>query len=105
MENYETVTAALNALRLQGFTIDFNIAFDKNIATEGIVLFEPKDFQITRVYRFEGETDPEDEAVVYGIESFDGALKGVMVSAYGTYADETTNKIIKEITLQPFQNI
>ena len=103
MENYDTVTAALNALRLQGYTIDFNIAFDKLIQTEGNIMFEPEDFQITKVFRFEGETNPDDEAVVYGIESKDGNVKGVMVSAFGPYADPATNVIIQKLSMHTDQ--
>ena len=98
MENYDTVTAALNALKAQGYTIDFNVAFDKRIESEGNFL-DPGDFRITKVFRFEGESDPDDEAVVYGIESKDGDVKGVMVSAFGAYADPYTNSIIKKLAM------
>ena len=39
------------------------------------------------VHRFEGNTDPEDESVLYAIRTPDG-LHGTLVGAFGTYADE-----------------
>ena len=99
MENYDTVTAALNALRSQGYTIDFNVAFNTLIQQEGKAKYNPSDFGIRKVFRFEGDTNPDDEAVVYGIESFDGEIKGVMVSAFGTYADAATNDIIMQLSM------
>lgn len=39
----------------------------------------PDKFEITQMYRFEGDTNPEDEAVVYAIESQDGH-KGTLVN-------------------------
>ncbi|HCR53326.1 MAG TPA: hypothetical protein DIW27_02825, partial [Cytophagales bacterium] len=45
-------------------------------------LFSPDQFEIIEVYRYEGETDPADEATVYGIESKTG-VKGVLVTGYG----------------------
>ena len=101
MENYDTVSAALNSLKLQGYTIDFNIAFDKRIVTEGNLLFSPEDFIIVKVFRFEGASNPDDEAVVYAIESKDGDVKGVMVSAFGAYADPVSNAIIQKLAIHP----
>ena len=45
-----------------------------------------RDFKITEMYRFEGDSSPDDNSVLYAIESKDG-IKGVLVDAYGTYAE------------------
>ena len=99
MENYDTITDALASLRLQGYTIDFNIAFDRGKSNETNKIFDPEDFWITKVFRFEGVTDPEDEAIVYAIESRKEKIRGVMVSAFGTYADPSTNIIIGKLDM------
>lgn len=49
------------------------------------------------MYRFEGDTDPADEAVVYAIESKAG-LKGILVNAYGLYANTMSNEIIQKLS-------
>lgn len=99
MYNYDTVSVALNSLKERGFTTDFNIAFDKLICSETNVCLNPHEFEITEVYRFEGETNPSDEAVVYAVESKDGKLKGAFVSAYGTYADSLSDDMIKKLSM------
>ena len=51
---------------------------------------------ITAVYRFEGMSDPDDNVVLYAIESNTG-VKGLLVDAYGAYADEHKAAFIKDI--------
>ena len=100
MHNYDTVVDAVNDLRKRGYTIDFNIAFDKLICTEGKYCLNPADFEITETYRFEGDTNPADEDVVYAVESKDGNLKGVITSAFGMYAETTSTDMLKKLSLQ-----
>lgn len=99
MENYETVVAALTGLKAKGYTLDFNIAFDKIICNENGLCLNPNEFEITEVYRFEGDTNPDDEDVVYAIDSKDGTIKGSMTSAYGLYADTISADLIKKLSM------
>lgn len=99
MESYETVTAALTGLKSRGFVLDFNIAFDKLMCNENKVCLDPHKFEITEVYRFEGESNPSDEDVVYAIESKDGRIKGVVTSAFGLYADNASAEMIKKLSM------
>ncbi len=94
---YDTVSAAVNGLKKRGFDTDFNL-------TENCIVchqdkFDPADFEIVEVYRFEGITDPADEAVVYGIESKNG-LKGVLVNAYGTYSDSMSAEMAAKLSIE-----
>jgi hypothetical protein len=99
MENYDTVSTALNSLKARGYTKDFNIAFDKLICNETNECLIPNEFEITEVYRFEGESNPSDEAVVYAVESKDGTMKGVIVNAYGLYADSISDEMIQKLSI------
>ncbi len=99
MQNYDTVSLALNSLKERGFTTDFNIAFDKIICNETKVCLNPNEFEITGVYRFEGESNPSDEAVIYAVESIDGKMKGTLVNAYGIYADPLSDEMIKKLSM------
>jgi len=99
MYSYDTVTAALKDLKARGFTVDFNIAFDKIICTDNKICLNPSEFEITEVYRFEGDTNPSDEDVVYAIESKDGKVKGSMSSAFGTYAETISNDMIQKLSM------
>lgn len=58
--------------------------------------YTPADVKIIDFYRFEGPSDPADNAIMYVIETPDGG-KGVLVDAYGAYADEHVNKFMTEV--------
>lgn len=83
MFNYDTVSEAVKGLKDRGFTTDFNLLENYIVCNDE--KFHPEDFEIVEVYRFEGNTDPGDEAVVYAVESKTGT-KGVMISGYGASA-------------------
>lgn len=93
--HYGTVSEALNQFRNQGFTMDFNL--DENCLVCQNERFEADDFEIVDVYRYEGNTDPADEAIVYAIESKSG-LKGVLVTGYGISADSMSEDILKKLS-------
>ena len=93
---YDTVTEALAGLRQRGFTLDFNL-------TENCLIcqgnrFDVNDFEITEWYRFEGDTDPSDEAMVYAIES-DNGIKGVLVTGYGISAEGMSAELAQKLRL------
>jgi hypothetical protein len=99
MYTYDTVVAAINGLKQRGYSVDFNMAFDKLICNQNNICLNPSEFEITEVYRFEGETNPSDEDVVYAVESKDGKIKGVLMGAFGTYADSVSNDMIRKLTM------
>ncbi len=99
--NYDTVTEAVNGLRRRGFTVDFNLAENClvcNDATSTSSVFDVNDFEIVEFYRFEGNSDPADEAVVYAIESNIG-MKGVLVNGYGISADPMSDEMARKLNM------
>jgi len=99
MHSYDTVVEAINELKQRGYTHDFNIEFDKITCHQANVCMDPSEFEITEVYRFEGDTNPSDEDVVYAVESKDGKIKGIITSAFGLYADPLSDKMIRKLTM------
>ncbi len=85
MKNYDTVSQAVSGLRERGYTVDFNLA--ENCLVCNGQNYAIHDFEITEVHRFEGDTDPSDEAVVYAIESINNGVKGILVNGYGIAAE------------------
>jgi hypothetical protein len=96
MYTYDTVSAAVNGLKERGFTLDFNLADNCLQCQDG--KFGSEDFEIVEVYRFEGPTDPADEAVVYAIESNKGH-KGVLVNGYGPSSDPMGDEMAKKLSM------
>ena len=99
MDNYETVTAAINGLKAKGYTLNFNIEFDKLLCKDNNISLDPHQFEITAFYRFEGDSNPSDEDIVYAIESKDGLMKGIVTSAFGMYADNVSTALLNKFTI------
>lgn len=99
MKSFDTVTEAINDLRKRGFSVDFNIAFDKLLCVQNNACLNPAEFEIVETYRFEGDTNPSDEDVVYAVESKDGSMKGIVTSAYGPYADAISTEMIRKLSV------
>jgi len=76
--------------------MDFNLQENCIICNEQT--FNPQDFKIVEVYRYEGDSDPADEAVVYAIESKNG-LKGVLVNGYGISAETLSSDMAKKLSM------
>jgi hypothetical protein len=91
---YETVSEAINGLKKRGYNLDFNLKENCIVCHED--KFNPEDFEIVEVYRFEGDSDPADEAVVYAIESKNGR-KGVLVNGYGISADAMSAEMARKL--------
>ena len=92
MYHYATVSKALEELAAKGFTIDFNLHEDR-------IINNNDDLEIIEVYRYEGITDPGDEATVYGIQSKSGE-KGVFVAGYESYAESEAARTLHEISIR-----
>ncbi len=100
MENnyhYATVTEAINVLRAQGFNIDFNLEENSIVYHAG--KFAHDEFDIVETYRYEGNSDPGDEATVYGIESTSG-VKGILVTGYGISTDNASTAMLRKLGIK-----
>lgn len=94
--HYETVSEAINELQKKGFSIDFNLK--ENNLDQHPEKFE-NSFEIVEVYRYEGDSDPGDEAAVYALESKSGE-KGILVTGYGVSVDSKTTEILKKLPIR-----
>lgn len=102
-ENYGTLSETINGLRKEGYTLDFNISKERIVCHQTNAEFKPEDFEIDKVYRFEGASNPDDQAVLYAISSANFGVKGVLVNGYGISADEATDAIITKLKIHEKQ--
>ena len=65
--------------------------------TDQDVNLRADEFNIDEIYRFEGNTDPGDEMVVYAISSESKNVKGVLVNAFGVYADTISDELMAKL--------
>lgn len=92
--HYATVMEALKILKEKGFEYDYNI-------NEKEIIDNPDHFEIEHIYRYEGETNPDDESMVYGIKSKSGK-KGVFVSGFSANSISDADKILIDISIKDF---
>jgi hypothetical protein len=83
----DTVVEALAQLEADGFTESFRIS-QGNLHCDSKSEVQPIEFAVVdRFYRFEGASDPEDEAIVFGVTNPATGTRGTLVSGYGPSAD------------------
>ncbi|HTE02160.1 MAG TPA: hypothetical protein VK668_22885 [Mucilaginibacter sp.] len=92
--HYDTVSEAIEQLHMQGYTLDFNLTENKLIV--GDQEYAANEFEIADLYRYEGASDPADEATVYALVSKSG-LKGLLVSGYGVSSDSASEETLKQL--------
>jgi hypothetical protein len=100
MKNYESLVDALDDLKQRGYEADF--------ATDTVCLYcgdldlrlNPEEFNVDEVYRFEGDSSPDDNAVLYAISSSTG-VKGTLVDGYGAYSENLSFEMAKKLQDHP----
>lgn len=94
--DYSTLSEAVEDLKTRGYSYEFNVDQACLFCSKISEKFTADELKITAVYRFEGMSDPDDNVALYAIESTRGH-KGVLIDAYGAYADEHKTAFLKDI--------
>ena len=97
MTEMTTISRVLSVLKERGYTEDFNLTDTCLVCHGNSLRLFPEEFVVDKHYRFEGPSDPGDEAIVYAISSLKHNVKGVLVNAYGMYSDKVSNEMIKAL--------
>jgi hypothetical protein len=75
-----------------GYTENFKVENGTILAASGKT-YNSEDVQIVNYYRFEGDSDPADNSILFIIETTDG-LKGTLINTMGAYADDDIGAFI-----------
>ena len=100
MHPLTTLSETLARLKKEGYTEDFNLHGLYLAGQRSAIQLAPDEFVVDQHFRFEGPTDPADEAVLYAISSVRFNLKGTLVNGYGPSSDEAADRIIRAIQQQ-----
>ena len=84
-QEMDTISNVLNRLKLKKQDNEFIINQAGQLSFNG-KSYSKHDIKIVRTYRFEGESDPADEAIIYLIMTNDGVI-GYSLDAYGVYTN------------------
>lgn len=81
------LSLVMNRLTEKGYGNEFKIGRDGAYLDGKSKRYDSDELTIVKTYRFEGDSDPADMAVLYAIEGNDGQ-HGMILNAYGTYSDQ-----------------
>lgn len=97
MQPLPTLSETLTQLKAAGYTEDFNPHGSYLTGQRSAIQLAPDEFEVDEHYRFEGPTDPADEAVLYAISSAKFNLKGTLVNGYGIYSDPINDQLLSAL--------
>lgn len=85
----ETLSQAINELQIEGYI--------SGITLDELSTLNPLDWVIKKIHRFEGNTNPSDNSILYAIARKDGMRKALLINAYGVYNDSEINAFITKV--------
>ncbi|WP_354356389.1 hypothetical protein [Pedobacter sp. UYP30] len=82
-----TLSQVMEKLRLNGKDNELKISDHGKMQSAALSkIYTPEDLTIVKTYRFEGESDPGDNSVLYILQDKDDAMSYI-IDAYGAYSD------------------
>ena len=99
MKQMTSVTEIVSKLKSEGYSVDLNLKENCLECYINSLQLYPGEFVIDRHFRFEGMSDPADEAIVYAISSSKHNIKGILVNGYGIYSDKLADDMIKALEI------
>ncbi len=100
MYSYSSLIEAIEGLRKRGYTEDFKLKWNGLDCSNGQCDILHDEFEIDAYYRFEENTDPSEQSVIYAISSEKYKVKGILINSYGLYADAVTDDLLSKLKIQ-----
>jgi len=97
MRAYSTLSEAVNDLQRRGYSDDLQLGGHCVVGDARGLSLDPEYFHIDEFHRFEGNSDPEDQSIMYAISSAKHGLKGLLVNAYGPDASSMTQAMVQKL--------
>jgi hypothetical protein len=96
MPYMKSLATCLNRMVTEGYDEDFTVTESGLESIHKHINYKPEQIQVVNFFRFEGESDPGDNAILYVIETNDGT-KGTLIDAYGVYNDAKVTQFMKDV--------
>ncbi len=94
-----TLTSVMDDLVRRGFEEHFTLTNGRLRAVSSGKTFTADQVVIAEYHRFEGVSDPDDMAILYGIETRSG-VRGTLADAFGVYADPLVGAFMADVPLR-----
>ena len=86
----------MKRLEEKGYNTQYRVEKNKLVSLTTRKKYKADDVVAANFFRFEGASDPADNAILYAIETNDG-IKGTLTDAYGPYADPQVSKFMEQV--------
>ena len=94
----ETLSEVVAKLTAAGYTDDFRAESDGLRAVVAGCTHRPESLTIDTVVRFEGMTNPDDEAVVFALRCGSHGTRGTYVSSYGPQMPALDAEMVRRLS-------
>ena len=94
MTHYATLLEAIIGLKAEGYTEDLNL---KQENTEGVNSTDKtfhECYVIDKYFRFDVDSDPSDQSIIYAMSCEKTKSKGILINAYGIYSEPVTDDML-----------
>lgn len=93
-EEHSTLVDVIRDWKAAGFGADLFVAGGVLHCRQCHETHRPEEAEIVHVARFEGASDPDDEAVAFALRCVHCATRGILVAAYGPNASAEEADVI-----------
>ena len=100
MAENETLIDVLNNLKKVGYDEDFNLKQNCFECRNGEYRIFHNEFEVDEYFRFDNDSDPADQSILYAISSEKYNLKGVLINSYGIYSEEITDEMVDKLNMR-----
>jgi hypothetical protein len=97
----ETMTQAVARLERRGFTVGLRATLDGCLRVGDEDARPADEFVVEEVVRFEGVSDPGDEAVLFALRTREDDVRGTFVATYGPRTDPACAAVIERLPNPP----
>ncbi|MGH0035420.1 MAG: hypothetical protein ACQGVK_10380 [Myxococcota bacterium] len=103
----ETLHEAIERLEARGFRASFRALPGGRVGVRSgrgpreLESFPTREMVVEEVVRFEGQSDPDDEVILFALRSPDDRIRGSLVAHYGSALDAETVAAVEGLRRDP----
>lgn len=94
--NMRSLTRVMKKLQEVGYNSNFGIENNELIDYDSKKTYGVSDLQLDYEFRTEGETNPDDESILFALQAKDGN-KGIVVASYGPGSDTSIIEFVNQV--------
>jgi hypothetical protein len=92
-----TLSQVIQTLQKKGYVADFRAQGDELIILPGNIAVDPESLEVHEMHRFEGETDLDEEAIVFALYSASHQVKGTYLAAFGPKMSDEDSGVVQRL--------